>query len=255
MDSIRTFDPETQRSLHKVDSVRMLPAREFPLDEDAGLRFRSVLRERFPIDPRRCPLYQDMKQGGAPAGIEYYLPLFFEQTATLFDYLGQDALCVLGEGALEAAEHFWTQTGERYEQRRDIERGTAAGRTVPAARTLREALNLRRRIGCWARSTTYGSRPMRWAMPHQRCRWCRGRNQRRGAARIPRQYPAGTDRSRFAGPARSPARRACPHDLKPETVADWNAFRLLSPARGRGLGGVVADTSAENPRDSMSPLP
>ena len=148
VDSIRSFDPDTQRSLHKVESVRMLPAREFPLDETSARNVRNLLRERFPIDPRRCPLYQDLKEGGAPSGIEYYLPLFFEQTASLFDYLGGDALCLIGEGAFEAADAFWRQTGERYEQRRhDIERPV-----LPPAElflppdALRESLNKRQRV-------------------------------------------------------------------------------------------------------------
>ena len=123
IDSIRTFDPETQRSEHKVDSVRLLPAREFPLTEESAKAFRNTLRERFPIDVRRCPLYQDIKEGGAPAGIEYYLPLFFERTETLFDYLPGSTLFVLADGALEAAETFWTQTAQRWEQRaHDVER-------------------------------------------------------------------------------------------------------------------------------------
>ncbi|HET7562917.1 MAG TPA: transcription-repair coupling factor [Rhodanobacteraceae bacterium] len=123
IESIRAFDPETQRSLHQVESVKLLPAREFPLTDEAMRSFRDRLRERFPIDVRRCPLYQDMKQGVTPSGIEYYLPLFFEATETLFDYLGDATVFVLGRGALEAAERFWTQTGERYEQRaHDIER-------------------------------------------------------------------------------------------------------------------------------------
>src|SRR6185437_13215289 len=123
IDSIRSFDPETQRSLQQVDKVELLPAREFPLTEDATKAFRERLRERFPIDVRRCPLYQDMKAGVSPAGIEYYLPLFFERTETLFDYLDEHALFLVGEGALEAAEHFWSQVGERHEQRaHDVER-------------------------------------------------------------------------------------------------------------------------------------
>ena len=77
IDSIRTFDPETQRSAQQVARVRLLPAREFPLTEETARSFRNALRERFPIDPRRCPLYQDIKEGTAPAGIEYYLPMFF----------------------------------------------------------------------------------------------------------------------------------------------------------------------------------
>jgi transcription-repair coupling factor (superfamily II helicase) len=123
VESIRAFDPETQRSLHQVDAVRLLPAREFPLTDEAMRAFRDRLRERFPIDVRRCPLYQDMKQGVTPGGIEYYLPLFFEHTETLFDYLGDDALFVLAKDALGASEQFWKQAGTRYDQRaHDIER-------------------------------------------------------------------------------------------------------------------------------------
>ncbi|WIG55159.1 MAG: Transcription-repair coupling factor [Rhodanobacteraceae bacterium] len=123
VESIRAFDPETQRSLHQVDAVRLLPAREFPLTDEAMRAFRDRLRERFPIDVRRCPLYQDMKQGVTPGGIEYYLPLFFEQTETLFDYLGDDALFVLARGSLDAAEQFWKQAEARHDQRaHDIER-------------------------------------------------------------------------------------------------------------------------------------
>jgi len=123
IDSIRTFDPESQRSQEKVESVRLLPAREFPLTEESAKHFRNTLRERFPIDPRRCPVYQDLKEGATPAGIEYYLPLFFEKTETLFDYLGEKSLFVLNEGALDAATQFYAQAQSRYDQRaHDIER-------------------------------------------------------------------------------------------------------------------------------------
>ncbi|HET6432207.1 transcription-repair coupling factor [Dyella sp.] len=123
VESIRSFDPETQRSQQPVEKVELLPGREFPSTDDAAKNFRVRLRERFPIDVRRCPLYQDIKEGVTPGGIEYYLPLFFEQTATLFDYLADDALFVLGEGAGEASDQFWAQTSERYDQRaHDIER-------------------------------------------------------------------------------------------------------------------------------------
>ena len=123
IDSIRSFDPETQRSQQQVEHVQLLPAHEFPMTEEATKVFRSNLRDRFPIDPRHCPLYQDIKEGVTPGGIEYYLPLFFAQTATLFDYLADDALFVLCEGASDAAEQFWKQTTGRYDQRaHDIER-------------------------------------------------------------------------------------------------------------------------------------
>src|SRR5687768_11774347 len=104
IDSIRAFDPESQRSLDKVDAVQLLPGREVPLDEASLKRAMQALRDRFDIDTRRSALFQDLKAGLAPAGIEYYLPLFFDATATLFDYLGSQVLPVVGEGALACAE-------------------------------------------------------------------------------------------------------------------------------------------------------
>lgn len=123
IDSIRAFDPETQRSLDKVDAVRMLPGREVPLDEASTKRAMEALRDRFDIDTRRSALFQDLKAGLAPAGIEAWMPLFFDRTATLFDYLGANTLPLLGENIGAAADHAWTQAAERHEQRRhDIER-------------------------------------------------------------------------------------------------------------------------------------
>lgn len=148
VESIRSFDPETQRSQQQVEKVELLPAREFPVTDEAAKDFRNRLRERFPIDVRRCPLYQDMKEGVTPGGIEYYLPLFFETTATLFDYLGEDAMFVLGEGAREASEQFWTQTAERYDQRaHDIERPVLPpAELYLSPEQLREQLNRRLRV-------------------------------------------------------------------------------------------------------------
>ena len=148
IDTIRAFDPESQRSLEKIDAVHLLPGREVPLDEVSLKRALEALRDRFDIDTRRSVLYQDLKAGIAPAGIEYYLPLFFEQTATLFDYLDERMLPLIGDGALEAAELFWTHTGERYEQRRhNVERPLLAPDLLylsPDA--LRERLNLGQRV-------------------------------------------------------------------------------------------------------------
>ncbi|RDS81181.1 transcription-repair coupling factor [Dyella monticola] len=148
VESIRSFDPETQRSQQQVEKVELLPAREFPVTDDAAKAFRNRLRERFPIDVRRCPLYQDMKEAVTPGGIEYYLPLFFENTATLFDYLAGDALFVLGEGTHEASEQFWVQTAERYDQRaHDIERPVLPpAELYLSPEQLREQLNKRLRV-------------------------------------------------------------------------------------------------------------
>ncbi len=148
IDSIRAFDPESQRSLEKTDAVRMLPGREVPLDENAIERALGTLRERFDVDTRRSSLYQDLKSGLAPAGVEYYLPLFFEQTASLFDYLGEKVLPLLADGAHGSADAFWAQTQNRYEQRRhDIERPLLPPEELYLPPdTLRERLNQKPRI-------------------------------------------------------------------------------------------------------------
>ena len=118
IDSIRTFDPDSQRSLYPVPEVRLLPGREFPMDEAARARFRSRWRELLEGDPTKSRIYKDMGNGVATAGIEYYLPLFFEETATVFDYLGAgqaDAATVVLHGDLEPAfQRFWQDTRDRY---------------------------------------------------------------------------------------------------------------------------------------------
>ncbi|UFH51649.1 transcription-repair coupling factor [Pseudomonas sp. KNUC1026] len=115
---MRTFDPETQRSVDKVESVRLLPAREFPLQKDAVTRFKARFRERFDVDFRKSPIFQDLNSGITPAGIEYYLPLFFESTATLFDYLPEGTQVISLPGIEQAAEQFWSDVRGRFEERR-----------------------------------------------------------------------------------------------------------------------------------------
>nr|WP_202416711.1 transcription-repair coupling factor [Duganella qianjiadongensis] len=114
IETIRTFDADTQRSLYPVQEVRLLPGREFPMDEAARTTFRSRWREQFEGDPSRSVVYKDISSGIASAGIEYYLPLFFEQTATLFDYLPQGATLALVGDINAAILRFWTDTGSRY---------------------------------------------------------------------------------------------------------------------------------------------
>ena len=118
IETLRTFDPENQRSIDKVESIKLLPAREFPLEKKAVTDFRGRFRERFDVDFRRCPIYQDLTTGITPAGIEYYLPLFFEETATLFDYLPADTQVFSLPGIEKAAEQFWVDARGRYEERR-----------------------------------------------------------------------------------------------------------------------------------------
>ncbi len=118
IETLRTFDPENQRSIEKVDSVRLLPAREFPVKKESVTGFRARFRERFDVDFRRCPVYQDLSTGITPAGIEYYLPLFFDETSTLFDYLPEDTQVFSLPGIEQAAEQFWKDVRNRFEERR-----------------------------------------------------------------------------------------------------------------------------------------
>ncbi|THJ30713.1 transcription-repair coupling factor [Lampropedia aestuarii] len=114
IDSIRTFDPDTQRSQYPVPEIRLLPGREFPMDEDARKQFRGRWRELLEGDPTKSRIYKDMGNGVATAGIEYYLPLFFEETATVFDYLGEHTSLVLHGPLDQSLQRFWQDTQERY---------------------------------------------------------------------------------------------------------------------------------------------
>ncbi|MDQ7015753.1 MAG: transcription-repair coupling factor, partial [Gammaproteobacteria bacterium] len=118
IDTIRTFNPEDQRSLEKVRQIHLLPAREFPLDENAIKRFRSAFRERFDVVANDSPIYRDVSNGIAPAGIEYYQPLFFERLSQLSDYLPDNTLTLALDECQSAAELFWQQLNSRFEQRR-----------------------------------------------------------------------------------------------------------------------------------------
>jgi transcription-repair coupling factor (superfamily II helicase) len=123
IDTIRAFDPESQRSAGGLERVRVLPAREYPLNPDGIREFRRRYRARFEGDPNRSPLYRQVSDALAPAGIEYYLPLFFEQLQTLFDYLPPDALLIDVADLAARAETVWQEAVERFEERRhDIER-------------------------------------------------------------------------------------------------------------------------------------
>ncbi len=118
IETIRTFDPESQRSLDNRTEIRLLPAREFPLDEAAIRLFRQRFRASFEGDPQACNIYREVSQGIAPAGAEYYLPLFLEQTATLFDYLPAGSCIIQLDATERAVNVFHEQLQERYEARR-----------------------------------------------------------------------------------------------------------------------------------------
>ena len=114
IETIRTFDADTQRSLYPVKEVRLLPGREFPMDETGRNAFRQRWRERFEGDPSRVGIYKDIKNGIAAAGIEYYLPLFFDETATLFSYLPENGRIALVGKIEDSIQRFWVETESRY---------------------------------------------------------------------------------------------------------------------------------------------
>jgi len=272
VDSIRSFDPETQRSQQQVDKVELLPAREFPLTEQAAKDFRTRLRERFPIDVRRCPVYQDMKEGVTPGGIEYYLPLFFPAkhnpadtrgvagdphegsgTATLFDYLADDALFVLGEGAGEAAEAFWTQTAERYEQRaHDIERPVLPpAELYLSPEQLRARLNKRLRVEVVASGHEHavdaGTQPAP-ELPLNRKGEEPGTSLRHFLESYPGRVLVAAD---SAGRREALAESLAGAGLKPAAVDSWQAFLptvgAASAATGRPRIAAEAAPTEEAP--------
>jgi transcription-repair coupling factor (superfamily II helicase) len=122
VDSIRSFDAETQRSADKHEALELLPAREFALDPDSIRDFRRRFRTRFEGDLTRMPVYRDVGDGLAPAGVEYYLPLFFEATSSLLDYLPAGSFVTVADGDSAAVAAAWASIEERFEERRyDIE--------------------------------------------------------------------------------------------------------------------------------------
>jgi transcription-repair coupling factor (superfamily II helicase) len=123
IESLRSFDPETQRSAAKVTEIRLLPAREFPTDKAGIDTFRARYRQYFSGDPARSRIYSQVSKNLMPGGIEAWLPLFFEQTATLADYLPAATLVVEIDPLQAALEADWKQIEERYERYHgDIER-------------------------------------------------------------------------------------------------------------------------------------
>jgi transcription-repair coupling factor (superfamily II helicase) len=249
IESIRTFDPETQRSAHKVEKVNLLPAREFPLTDESVKAFRNTLRERFPIDPRRCPIYQDMKEGTTPAGIEYYLPLFFERTETLFDYLSAESVFVLAENALDSAETFWQQAVNRYDSRaHDIERPILpVTELYLPPQELRERLNRVLRVEIVAKGTNthavdLGTQPAPSVPLNQR-----NEEPAQELKRFLDAYPGRVlIAADSAGRREALVEQLATADLRPVTVASWQEF---APARHSGKSRNPASSATSKELD------
>ncbi|MEJ2042543.1 MAG: transcription-repair coupling factor [Reinekea sp.] len=118
IESIRWFDPETQRTTEKIDSIKLLPGRELPLNEEGINRFRKNFRDRFDTDFAKNTLYKDVSEGIPSPGVEYYLPLFYAETSSFFDYLPDNALCIYLDGLSDDIDRYWQEIRERHENRR-----------------------------------------------------------------------------------------------------------------------------------------
>ncbi|PKG81720.1 transcription-repair coupling factor [Colwellia sp. 75C3] len=133
IDEIRLFDPESQRSKEKIDSINLLPAHEFPIDEAGINLFRSQFREQFQGNIHKESVYHKVSNGILPPGIEYYLPLFFDNNVdsnqasdkkaatlsnTLCDYLTDNTLIVISGDIEHSLTKYWLDIDYRYENRR-----------------------------------------------------------------------------------------------------------------------------------------
>jgi len=147
VESIRVFDPETQRSGERAQALRLLPAREFPLTADGIQSFKRRFRNRFPGDLTRMSIYRDIAEGAPPPGIEYYLPLFFDATATLFDYLPGNTIVAAETDVQGAAAQVFAEIASRHAQRaHDAERPILEPAAVftPAEEFVQRLAGLRR---------------------------------------------------------------------------------------------------------------
>jgi len=242
IDSIRSFDPETQRTIASQDSVHLLPAREFPLD-DAGIRaFRQRFRASFEGDPQTCGIYRDVSRGIAPGGIEYYLPLFFEQTTTLFDYLPESACIIRPDSAWNACAAFREQYLERYEaHRRDTARPLVPPEQLYLGMDeLRDSLNEYRQVDIASfRSTPDGTPGIEFAVRSPAGLAIRSRSEEPAAALkgFLENFPG-----RVLLTAESTGRRESLLEqlhgfgIRPQPASSWQSFM----ASGSGLSLAVA---------------
>ena len=217
IESIRSFDADTQRTLYKVAEIRLLPAREFPMDESGRNQFRRSYRDAFEGDPSRSRIYKDVSNGVAPAGIEYYLPLFFEQTATIFDYLPRGAtVCVHGE-VHAALTEFWRDAQGRHH----LLAGDRARPLLPPAEIFLSAEEFFVRAKAFTRADIEGGAAIARPLPELAV-------ERRAADPLHRlkAFLAGTP-ARVMLLAESPGRR--------ETLAQYLAEYGLSPAPCAGF--------------------
>jgi len=236
IESIRSFDADTQRTLYKVAEIRLLPAREFPMDEAGRNQFRRSFRDSFEGDPSRSRIYKDVSNGVAPAGIEYYLPLFFEQTATIFDYLPKTAtVCMHGE-VHAALTEFWHDAQGRHQ----LLRGDSARPLLPPAELFLSAEDFFVRAKAFKRAELASGAPIAHPLPEVAV-------ERRAADPLHRlkAFLSGTP-ARVMLLAESPGRREtlsqylAEYGLKPEPSSGFEEFRRSDSKLALGVAPLLA---------------
>ncbi|MEM8491168.1 MAG: transcription-repair coupling factor [Pseudomonadota bacterium] len=116
IDTLRTFDPDSQRTLAQLEAIDLLPAREFPLDRDGIQRFKQAWYRRFDVDHEKCAVLNEVSEGRATGGLEYYLPLFYQKCALLTDYLPSNAAVITVGDHYRAAQKHWSEVNRRFEE-------------------------------------------------------------------------------------------------------------------------------------------
>ncbi len=235
IDSIRLFDPETQRTVEQCSQIKLLPAREFPFTDDDIARFRQAYRRQFEGDPQRSLIYRDVSQGLMPGGIEYYQPLFFDRMATLFDYLPKETLFVTPQGSAEAAEQFWSEIKQRFEQRRhDIERPLLPPESLYLNNgEALQAINAFPRIELQSVKTTRGALNFATRQPPSLQLNARAEDPARALKQFIAQF-----QGRLLFAAESEGRREVllrllrDHDIHPTAVEGWQTFLQRDIALG-----------------------
>ncbi len=259
IETLRSFDPESQRTVEKMEEIRLLPAREMPLTPPAIKHFKEQWHSRFTVDHRDCPLYRDIAEGLAPPGIEYYLPLFFEQTVLLDRYLPEDCLVLLEQGAAEAADRFWLDVNTRYQElnidpRRPL---LPPGELFAASDELFSALKRYPTIRLAAESSTSGPSPLPLsALPALEA------DARKKHPWEKLQYFCGEWHGKILFTAESAGRREilleqlAQAGIVPQPVDGWTSFATLRPALGICVapllnGFTLADEIAVIPENAL----
>ena len=252
IESIRKFDPESQRSEAPLAELRILPAREFPMHKEAISSFRQRWRARFEGDPNSCPMYRDVSQGLAPAGVEYYLALFFDELQCLTEYLPDDALIIESGAIHDAAQTFWQQANERHEQYgHDVERPILKPAEVfQQVGNMHAALNVRSRIVLEDFELDAGSGHTHFAVraPTQLPIDARAAQPLEIVKRFVREFDG-----RVLFVAESAGRREtlmetfATHELRPVAVDDWATFLAGSDPVCIAVGDVDDGTILADP--------